>query len=108
TPTATSYTDTTGSAGATYTYAVSAVDGAGNASPLSAVTSVTVAPSASGAVTATASVTANADYAARCAAAGVIKCVGFDNTTSDIVQNVNLWPDGGGTFRTGLDTSQMA
>jgi len=107
-PTATSYTDATGSPGATYRYAVTAVDAAGNASPLSAVATVTVAASSSGAVTAGATVTADADYAARCAAPGVIKCVGFDNTTADIVQNVNLWPDGKGTFRAGLDTSQKA
>jgi len=48
---------------------------------------------------------ADADFQARCAAPGVLKCNGFDNTTSDIVQNVNLWPDGSGVFRAGLDTA---
>src|SRR5258705_10328596 len=49
--------------------------------------------------------TPDADFAARCTAPGVVKCVGFDNTTADIVRNVNLVPDGNGTFRGGLDTA---
>ena len=36
----------------------------------------------------------DADFATRCAAAGVLKCWGFNDTTSDIVQGVNLAPDG--------------
>jgi hypothetical protein len=46
----------------------------------------------------------DADFASRCAAAGVIKCVGFDNETSDIVRDVNLHPDSHGNYRGGLDT----
>ncbi len=55
------------------------------------------------------------DFAQRCAAPGVISCIGFDNTTTDIVQGVNLWPDGtrdnnnpDGIYRGGLDTSIKA
>jgi hypothetical protein len=51
---------------------------------------------------------AAADFAARCAGAGVVKCVGFDNTTADIVRGTNLHPDGAGTYRAALDTSQKA
>ncbi|HJY82392.1 MAG TPA: hypothetical protein VKK81_15090 [Candidatus Binatia bacterium] len=50
----------------------------------------------------------DADFQARCNAPGVIKCIGFDNTTSDIVQNVNLFPDGAGVFRASLDTTTKA
>jgi hypothetical protein len=105
-PTATSFSDSTGTAATTYRYAVAAVDGAGNVSPLSAAATVTTGSSTTSPSGGT--VSANADYAARCAAPGVVKCVGFDNTTTDIVQNVNLWPDGAGTFRAGLDTSLKA
>ena len=55
-----------------------------------------------------AATTPEADFAARCAAPGVTKCVAFDNTTTDIVRNVNLVPDGNGTFRGGLDTTIKA
>lgn len=48
---------------------------------------------------------ADDDFAARCNAAGVVKCVGFNNTTADIVRGVNLVPDGNGTYRGVLDTS---
>jgi hypothetical protein len=48
------------------------------------------------------------DFAARCNAAGVLTCVGFDNTTSDIVRGQNLHPDGAGTYRAGLDTATKA
>jgi hypothetical protein len=51
---------------------------------------------------------ADADFAARCNAPGVVRCFGFDNTTTDIVRNVNMWPDGAGTFRGGLDTTTKA
>lgn len=104
-PGATSYTDSSGTAATTYRYAVTALDGAGNTSAASTPVTVTTAASASTPPPTGGTVSADADYAARCAAAGVIKCVGFDNTTADIVRNVNLWPDGNGTFRAGLDTS---
>jgi hypothetical protein len=48
------------------------------------------------------------DFTARCTAPGVVKCYGFDNTSSDIVQKQNLFPDGLGVFRGGLDTDQKA
>lgn len=44
------------------------------------------------------------DFEARCAAPGVLKCIGFDNETADIVRGTNLHPDGAGTYRAGLDT----
>ena len=49
--------------------------------------------------------TPDEDFAARCKAAGVVKCIGFDNTTADIVRGMNLWPDGDGTYRADLDTA---
>jgi hypothetical protein len=48
------------------------------------------------------------DFAARCAAAGVVKCVGFDNTTTDIVRGSSLQPDGLGQYRARLDTANKA
>jgi len=48
------------------------------------------------------------DFAARCAAAGVVKCVGFDNTTTDIVRGQNLSADGQGQYRARLDQSMKA
>ncbi len=48
------------------------------------------------------------DFQARCNAPGVVKCIGFDNTTTDIVKGVNLWPDGAGIYRGVLDTSEKA
>lgn len=51
---------------------------------------------------------ADDDFAARCAGPGVVKCVGFDNTTSDIVRGQNVHPDGNGTYRAGLDTATRA
>jgi hypothetical protein len=55
-----------------------------------------------------AATTPDSDFAARCAAPGVVKCVGFDNTTTDIVRGHNLWPDGNGTYRAGMDTTMKA
>ena len=52
--------------------------------------------------------TAEEDFAFRCAADGVLVCNGFDNTSNDIVAGVNLWPDGDGNMRAGLDTSLKA
>lgn len=52
--------------------------------------------------------TGDASFAARCSAPGVIKCVGFDNTTADIVPGTNLFPDENGTIRGTLDTSLKA
>jgi len=57
---------------------------------------------------AAAQVSADQDFQARCAAPGVVKCVGFDNTTTDIVRGVNLHPDGAGTYRGSLDTVTRA
>ena len=50
----------------------------------------------------------DADFAARCNAAGVVKCFGFDNTSSDIVRGTNTFPDGSGVYRAGLDTTIKA
>jgi hypothetical protein len=58
--------------------------------------------------TAFAQVTPDQDFQARCAAAGVVKCVGFDNTTSDVSRGTNVYPDGQGTYRVALDTSVKA
>lgn len=52
--------------------------------------------------------TPDEDFAARCSAPGVVSCFGFDNTTTDVVRNVNLYPDGLGTFRAGVDTVTKA
>lgn len=59
-------------------------------------------------VDASAQATADQDFQARCAAPGVVKCVGFDNTSSDIVRGVNLYPDGAGNYRGSLDTVTKA
>lgn len=52
--------------------------------------------------------TSDEDFAERCHAPGVVTCIGFDNTTTDIVPKKNLWPDGLGVFRGGLDTEVKA
>lgn len=52
--------------------------------------------------------TPDADFAARCAAPGVVKCVGFDNTTADIVRGASLQPDGAGQYRARLDVDNKA
>lgn len=57
---------------------------------------------------AAAALTPEQDFAVRCAAPGVLKCVGFDNTTTDIVPKTNLQPDGYGAYRGSLDTAQKA
>lgn len=48
------------------------------------------------------------DFASRCAAPGVVKCVGFDDTTTEIVRGQTLHPDGNGVYRGGLDTAVKA
>jgi hypothetical protein len=104
TATGTSYQDSGLTASTVYRYAVSAIDAAGNASALSTAGSGTTSASSGGGGTGV-TPSSDQDYATRCAAAGVIKCVGFDNTTTDIVRGVNLWPDGNGTYNGGLDSS---
>jgi hypothetical protein len=52
--------------------------------------------------------TADADFAARCAAPGVVSCFGFDNTTTDVVRGINVYPTGNGVYRADLDTSTKA
>jgi hypothetical protein len=52
--------------------------------------------------------TPDEDFAERCHAPGVVTCIGFDNTSTDIVKNKNLSPDGLGVFRGGLDTEVKA
>jgi hypothetical protein len=104
TPATPSYSDSALTASTTYRYSVVAIDAAGNVSAASAIASVTT-PAAAGTGGST---TADTDFAARCSAPGVVKCVGFDNTTTDIVRNVSLFPDGAGVFRAGLDTTTKA
>ncbi len=102
TPSGTSYSDTGLTPNMSYSYRVRANDAAGNLSGNSStVSSTTLATPPS-------STSADADFQARCNAPGVVKCVGFDNTTSDIVSNVNLFPGGDGVIHGALDTSIKA
>jgi hypothetical protein len=89
------YTDTGLSASTTYVYTVSAADAAGNISSPSTGTGITTQPAGG----------SGSDFSSRCSAAGVVLCEGFDNTTTDIVRNVNLWPGDGGYWGGSLDTS---
>ncbi len=100
-PTGTTFTDTGLLAATTYRYAVTAVDAAGNASGLAAAVGVTTPAGSGGGGS-----SADADFAARCSAAGVVTCVAFDNTTTDIVNNLTVFPDAAGNIRAGLDTTQ--
>lgn len=96
-PSGTTFSNTGLTANTTYRYRVRAEDATGNFSGYSSTTNATthVSPPPDD----------DADFQARCSANGVVTCIGFDNTTTDIVQNVNLWPDGKGVFRGGLDTT---
>ncbi len=96
--TSTSYMDTGLSASTTYVYTVTAQDAAGNSSPASSGTGVSTQQSGG----------TGSDFSARCSAAGVVLCEGFDNTTTDIVRNVNLWPGDGGYWGGSLDTSTFS
>ena len=98
TPTTTSFSDTGLSASTTYVYTVSSSDAAGNLS----------APSTSAGVTTQQTGGSGSDFSTRCSAAGVVSCRGFDNTTTDIVRSVNLWPGDGGFWGGSLDTSTFA
>jgi hypothetical protein len=51
---------------------------------------------------------ADQDFANRCSAPGVLRCYGFDNTTTDIVQGVTTTPGGDGKYYTSLDTTIKA
>ena len=51
---------------------------------------------------------AAADFAARCAAAGVLTCHGFDVDATDFIQNTNIHPDGFSVFRGARDTTIKA
>lgn len=105
TPTANSFSDSGLTASTTYRYSVVAFDAAGNSSTASATVSVTTPAAAGGGGGSGGGASADTDFAARCSAPGVVKCIGFDNTTTDIVRNVNFYPDGQGNFRGGLDTT---
>lgn len=98
TTTTTSYSDTGLSASTTYVYTVSASDAAGNISSASSGSGVTTQQAGGG----------GSDFSARCSAAGVVLCQGFDNTTTDIARNVNLWPGDGGYWGGSLDTATYA
>ncbi len=98
TPTTTSFSDIGLSASTTYVYTVSAADGAGNTSSPSTSAGVATQPAGGG----------GSDFLTRCSAAGVVSCQGFDNTTTDIVRNVNLYPGDGGFWGGSLDTAVAA
>src|SRR3989344_4660568 len=97
TPTTNSYNDTGLTANTTYRYQVRAADAANNLSTYSSIVGATTQTSGG--------TSADADFQARCSAAGVVKCWSFDNTTTEIVQGINLFPDSSGVYRGGLDTS---
>ena len=59
-------------------------------------------------VPAFAQLTPDEDFAERCSTAGVVSCFGFDNETTDVVRGVNLYADGLGTYRAGVDTTTKA
>jgi hypothetical protein len=82
TPTGTSYTDTGLSASTTYTYTVAAIDAAGNASTQSTGVLATTQSAGSG----------SADFQARCGAAGVLVCKGFDSAADFTIAT---WPNSG-------------
>ena len=98
TPTTTNFSDTGLSASTTYVYTVSAADVAGNVSSPATSSGVTTQQAGGG----------GSDFSTRCSAAGVVMCQGFDNTTTDIVRNVNLYPGDGGYWGGSLDTSTYA
>ena len=52
--------------------------------------------------------TPDEDFAERCRAPGVIKCVGFDNADTDFTRGKLLAPDGLGVYRAGQDTEVKA
>ncbi len=95
--------DTTTVTNGTYLLSAVARDAAGNQTTAQNV-SVTVNNSS----TTTTQTNADADFQARCSAPGVVKCWGFDNTTTDIVQNVNLRPAADGVFYGAMDTAVKA
>ena len=94
TSTSLQYSDTGLTSSTTYVYTVTAIDGAGNTSLQSTSASATTQPQSSG----------GSDFASRCNAIGVLLCKGFDNTTTDIVQNSNLYPGDNGYWGGSLDT----
>jgi hypothetical protein len=93
--------DTAGVTNGSHILSAVARDAAGNQT-----TSTTIIVTVSN--TATPAPGADADFQARCNAPGVVKCIGFDNTTTDIVRNQNLWPAGNGQFYGALDTAVKA
>jgi chitodextrinase len=100
----TSYADSGLTAGKTYSYRVTAVDAAGNVSAQSAAASVTTP-----AVTTPPPTSGGSNFATRCAAAGVIKCVGFDQASDIAGQYGN--PSGttpGTASKPALDTNVSA
>ena len=98
TSTTTTFSDIGLSASTTYVYTVSASDAAGNISSASSGAGISSQQAGGG----------GSDFSSRCSAAGVVSCRGFDNTTTDIVRNVNLWPGDGGYWGGSLDTSTYA
>jgi hypothetical protein len=97
-----SYSDTALAANTTYSYRVRASDSSGNLSSYSGIASATTLTSSSSTGS---SSTADQDFQARCGSAGVVICVGFDNTTTDIVKTKNLFPANDNVYRGALDTT---
>lgn len=98
TSTTTTFSDTGLTASTTYVYTVSASDAAGNISSRSTGAGVATQQAGGG----------GSDFSTRCSAPGVVLCQGFDNTTTDIVRNANLYPGDGGYWGGSLDTSTYA
>lgn len=94
----TTHSDTGLSASTTYVYTVSASDAAGNISSPSTGAGVATQQAGGG----------GSNFSTRCSAAGVVLCQGFDNTTTDIVRNINLYPGDAGYWGGSLDTSTYA
>lgn len=105
TATATSYQDSGLSASTNYSYTVAAVDAAGNASGQSSSANATTLAASTPPPPPT--TPPSGDFATRCSAPGVAKCVGFD-TAADIAGswgNVSGLVAGPGTVAPVLDTS---
>jgi hypothetical protein len=103
----TSYTDSGLSASTSYAYRVAALDAAGNVSTPSASAAATT-PAATGGGGGGGS---SADFQARCAAAGVVLCEGFDDPSrfgAAVYPGTGLYPAGDNNIHGEQDTSVKA